>query len=148
MRGASNYDDDEDTPRRRRRCGGWRRRRCRAKRREYSEKDEILPRSEPNPRYSSPSHIATEIADLRHAAEAVEDIVSQSSEGSRYARRGSTDTMDTLPEYTASETDSKMGSETLPGYADSEESVSVADGYQPGTGEVWRARVDGVNVKA
>ena len=43
---------------------------------------------------------------------------------------GSADTMATLPEYTAEETGgSKMGSETLPGYADSEESVSVADGY-------------------
>ncbi|OBT85498.1 hypothetical protein VE02_07349 [Pseudogymnoascus sp. 03VT05] len=146
-REASGCDRDE-SPRRRRRCGGWRRRRCRERKREYSEKDEILPRTEPHPAYSSPSHIATEIADLRHAAEAVEDIVSQSSEGSRYARRGSADTMETLPEYTAEETDSKMGTETLPGYADSEESVSVADGYQPGTGEVWRARVDGVNVKA
>jgi hypothetical protein len=147
-RDASGCGRDE-SPRRRRRCGGWRRRRCRERKREYSEKDEILPRTEPHPAYSSPSHIATEIADLRHAAEAVEDIVSQSSEGSRYARRGSADTMETLPEYTAEETgDSKMGSETLPGYADSEESVSVADGYQPGTGEVWRARVDGVNVKA
>lgn len=56
--------------------------------------------------------------------------------------------METLPEYTAEEAGSKMGTETLPGYADSEESVSVADRYQPGTGEVWRARVDGVNVKA
>ncbi|KFZ22908.1 hypothetical protein V502_02621 [Pseudogymnoascus sp. VKM F-4520 (FW-2644)] len=145
--GASDCDDG-DAPRRRRRCGGWRRRRCGERKREYSEKDEVLPRTEPNPAYSSPSHIATEIADLRHAAEAVEDIVSQSSEGTRYARRGSTDTMETLPEYTADEADSKMGTETLPGYADSEESVSVADGYQPGTGEVWRARVDGVNVKA
>lgn len=138
---------DDDAPRRRRRCGGWRRRRCRERKREYSEKDEILPRTEPNPAYSSPGHIATEIADLRHAAEAVEDMVSQSSEGSRYARRGSADTMETLPEYTPEEAGSKMGTETLPGYADSEESVSVADGYQPGTGEVWRARVDGVNVK-
>ncbi|KAL5348478.1 hypothetical protein ACLOAV_006961 [Pseudogymnoascus australis] len=146
-RDASGYGDD-DAPRRRRRCGGWRRRRCRERKREYSEKDEILPRTEPNPAYSSPGHIATEIADLRHAAEAVEDIVSQSSEGTRYARRGSADTMETLPEYTAEEAGSKIGTETLPGYADSEESVSVADGYQPGTGEVWRARVDGVNVKA
>ncbi|KFY13942.1 hypothetical protein V492_02955 [Pseudogymnoascus sp. VKM F-4246] len=143
---ASGSDDDE-APKRRRRCCGWRRRRCRRGKREYSEKDEVLPRTEANPAYSSPSHIATEIADLRHAAEAVEDIVSQSSEGSRYARRGSADTMETLPEYTAEETGSKIGSETLPGYTDSEESVSVADGYQPGTGEVWRARVDGVNVK-
>ncbi|OBT59442.1 hypothetical protein VE04_00616 [Pseudogymnoascus sp. 24MN13] len=145
--GAASGCGRDESPRRRRRCGGWRRRRCRGKR-EYIEKDEMLPSTEPHPAYSSPSHIATEIADLRHAAEAVEDIVSQSSEGSRYARRGSADTMETLPEYTAEETDSKMGSETLPGYADSEESVSVADGYQPGTGEVWRARVDGVNVKA
>ncbi|KFY31137.1 hypothetical protein V493_01364 [Pseudogymnoascus sp. VKM F-4281 (FW-2241)] len=145
-RGASDCDDG-DAPRRRRRCCGWRRRRCREMKREYSEKDEILPRTEPNPAYSSPSHIATEIADLRHAAEAVEDIVSQSSEGTRYARRGSADTMETLPEYTTDEAGSKMGSETLPGYADSEESVNVADGYQPGTGEIWRARVDGVNVK-
>ncbi|KFY03060.1 hypothetical protein O988_01731 [Pseudogymnoascus sp. VKM F-3808] len=144
--GASGCADD-CSRKRRRRCCGWRRRRCRERRREYSEKDEVLPRTEPNPAYSTPSHIATEIADLRHAAEAVEDIVSQSSEGSRYARRGSADTMETLPEYTAEDSGPKMGTETLPGYADSEESVSVADGYQPGTGEVWRARVDGVNVK-
>lgn len=119
-----------------------------AKRREYSEKDEVLPCIERNPAYTRPSHIASEIADLRSAADAVDDIVSQSSDAPRYARRGSTDTMETLPEYTTEETATTMGTEVLPGYSDSEESVSVADGYQPGTGEVWRARVDGVDVKA
>lgn len=145
---VASCDGENDRPRKRRGCLGWRRRRsCRHKKPEYSEKDGVLPFNEPSPAYTMPSHIATEIADLRSAAEAVEDIVSQSSEGSRYARRGSSDTMDTLPEYTAQEADVKMDTEELPGYSDSEELVSVADGYQPGTGEVWRERVDGVDVK-
>lgn len=121
---------------------------CSKETREYDDKDGGLPFHEPHPAYSIPSHISYEIAELRAAADIVDDIVSRSSEDGRsYARRGSASTMETLPEYKDREVDVKMGGEELPGYTDSEEQVPVVDGYTPGTTEAWRAGTDGVDVK-
>lgn len=138
-------------------------RRCRQKaqqkrqgEREYSEKDDVLPFHEPHPLYSDRSHITAEIGQLRTAAAFVDEMVSRASSeeerGPSYARRSSTSTMATLPEYRERDADCKVAEEELPVYEigdGSEEGSIVANGfgYAPTAAEVWRARVDGVDVK-
>lgn len=157
-RSRKSSENEKSTKRRRcRGCG------CAGRRKRYTDKDESLPFHEPAPAYA----ITGEIRDLQTAVVFIEDFLEaqRSPENIRspYARRSSTSTMATLPEY-SSQVDLKLPEEELPEYEPndgSEDGTVVADGFQyvpagevyegrrynPTGAEVWRARVDGVDVK-